>query len=114
MATLDCHTSPIASNIQPIELWGCREATRTPILILLFPDGRLPSPRWRHVARLAGVALAVSSLAITFSPGPIEDDLLPRATWGCREATRTPTTEKANISTLRKTPLGSPEGPSQR
>ena len=36
-------------------------------LILLFPDGKLPSRRWRPVAWLSGMVLA--SLGITFSPG---------------------------------------------
>ena len=42
-------------------------------LLLLFPDGRLPSPRWRPVAWLAGGSLGVTSLAIALSPGRIED-----------------------------------------
>jgi hypothetical protein len=41
-------------------------------LILLFPDGKLPSRRWRPLAWLSGVVLVLASLAITFSPGPLE------------------------------------------
>ncbi|MBA2272308.1 MAG: hypothetical protein H0W21_00180, partial [Actinobacteria bacterium] len=41
-------------------------------LILLFPDGRLPSPRWRIVGWLAALSIAGTSLAITFAPGPID------------------------------------------
>jgi hypothetical protein len=41
-------------------------------LILLFPDGKLPSRRWRPLAWLSGVVLVLASLGITFSPGPLE------------------------------------------
>jgi hypothetical protein len=42
-------------------------------LILLFPDGRLPSRRWRLVAGLAVVALVFSSLSKAFLPGRLEE-----------------------------------------
>ena len=41
-------------------------------LILLFPDGKLPSRRWRPVAWLSGMVMVLASLGITFSPGPLE------------------------------------------
>ena len=37
---------------------------------LLFPDGRLPSRRWRLTARLMVVWLAIVMLLATFGPGP--------------------------------------------
>ncbi|MDQ3660050.1 MAG: hypothetical protein M3454_03115 [Actinomycetota bacterium] len=37
-------------------------------LILLFPDGHLPSPRWRKLAWLSAVAMTVSFLVILFAP----------------------------------------------
>ena len=40
-------------------------------LALLFPDGRLPTPRWRPFAWLVGTAVAVGSVASAYSPGPI-------------------------------------------
>jgi hypothetical protein len=42
-------------------------------LILLFPSGRLLSPRWRTVAWTAGVAIAVSLISLALRPGPIRD-----------------------------------------
>jgi hypothetical protein len=42
-------------------------------LILLFPDGKLPSRRWRPLAWLSGVVMVLASLGITFAPGPLED-----------------------------------------
>lgn len=40
-------------------------------LILLFPDGRLPSRRWRPLAWLSGVVMVLASVVITISPGDL-------------------------------------------
>ena len=48
-----------------------------PLLFLLFPDGSLPSPRWRPVAGIAVASMAVEMLAVAFSSGPIGGELLP-------------------------------------
>ena len=42
-------------------------------LLLLFPDGRLLSPRWRPVAWCAGVGIAGIFVAQGLRPGPIAD-----------------------------------------
>jgi len=42
-------------------------------LIVLFPDGRLPSRRWRPLAWLSGVAILLGSAASGLSPGPVAD-----------------------------------------
>src|SRR5829696_2720653 len=41
-------------------------------VFLLFPDGRLPSRRWRPLAWLSGVVIASESLGLMFSPGPLD------------------------------------------
>ncbi len=38
-------------------------------LLLLFPDGRLPGPRWRWVAWLYGAALAAGIISLALRPG---------------------------------------------
>ena len=41
-------------------------------LILLFPDGRLPSPRWRWLSRIALLVVVVGTPALMLIPGRIE------------------------------------------
>ena len=42
-------------------------------LILLFPDGKLPSSRWRPVAWLCGAVITTNIVAGIFVPGPIPE-----------------------------------------
>jgi hypothetical protein len=44
-----------------------------PIVALTFPDGRLPSSRWRWPTRAAVGALGASTILIAFTPGAIEN-----------------------------------------
>jgi hypothetical protein len=46
-------------------------------LILLFPDGRLPSPRWRPVAWVAAGSIVVVTVIIALSPGRLDSTTLP-------------------------------------
>ncbi|HET6790390.1 MAG TPA: histidine kinase [Actinomycetota bacterium] len=46
-------------------------------LLLLFPNGHLPSPRWRWFAWGVGVGLAIVYLAILLDPGPLEAPPVP-------------------------------------
>ena len=48
-------------------------------LLLLFPDGRLPTPKWRWWAWLCAGSTTLAFLAILFMPGPI-DGVVPVTT----------------------------------
>jgi hypothetical protein len=41
-------------------------------VFFLFPDGRLPSRRWRPLAWLCGAVIALVSIGVAFGPGPLE------------------------------------------
>ena len=41
-------------------------------LVLLFPDGRLPSRRWRPFAWSVVTVVFLSAIALAFSPGPVD------------------------------------------
>jgi hypothetical protein len=43
------------------------------LLLLLFPDGRPPSRRWRSVGWLAALGMALLIVGYAFAPGPLED-----------------------------------------
>jgi hypothetical protein len=46
-------------------------------LLLLFPDGRLPSSRWRAVAWGVGIVLVLTSVSIIFRPGDLTESGYP-------------------------------------
>ena len=50
----------------------------TSFLLMLFPDGRLPSPRWRPVAWCAALGVISFVAGTALEPGPLED--FPRIT----------------------------------
>ena len=41
-------------------------------MVLLFPDGRLPSRRWRPFALFAGAVMVLIPIVFVFDPGPLE------------------------------------------
>jgi hypothetical protein len=68
------------SGPYPVTMYALTQAIWIPpvgllgiYLILLFPDGKLPSRRWRPLAWLSGVVMVLASLGITFAPGPLDE-----------------------------------------
>src|SRR5215210_9481631 len=53
--------------------WTLLVYVPTSFMLLLFPDGRLPSPRWRPVAWCAVLGLIGFLAGYTLEPGPLED-----------------------------------------
>ena len=42
-------------------------------VLMLFPDGRLPSKRWRPLAWLSGAVILLLSLGVMLAPGPLDN-----------------------------------------
>ena len=53
--------------------WTPLVVVPTTFLLLLFPDGRLPSPRWRPVAWLAALGIGGFILGYALDAGPLGD-----------------------------------------
>jgi signal transduction histidine kinase len=47
-----------------------------PLLFLLFPTGRVPTPRWRPVLWVILVALAVNQVLFALTPGPLSSGMV--------------------------------------
>src|SRR5215207_1487427 len=54
-------------------LWVSTVGLLGTYLLLLFPDGRLPSRRWRPLAWLSGAVIVLLSVAEGLAPGPLEN-----------------------------------------
>jgi hypothetical protein len=69
-------------------------------LLLLFPDGRLPSRRWRWVAWCAGVGIVGGFVTGGLQPGPLEDYPQLENPYGIESALLDPLTGLAFLTIL--------------
>jgi len=61
-------------------MWSPAIALLFTFAFLLFPDGRLPSRRWRPVARLAALAIVAMVVPVAITAWPIRGPLLTKIT----------------------------------
>ena len=52
--------------------WGIGPFLSATFLLLLFPDGHLPSPRWSITARILAAGLVLFFTGLAFAPGPMD------------------------------------------
>ena len=66
---------PFAAGLAGINnwLWVPAVGLLGTYTILLFPDGRLPSARWRPLGWLSGVVIVLLSVGVMLAPGPLEN-----------------------------------------
>jgi two-component system, NarL family, sensor kinase len=64
-----------AANWFGLWVWVPGVFLPTMFVFLLFPEGRLPSPRWRPLAGMGALGVALICVGLALHPGPL-------ATWG--------------------------------
>jgi hypothetical protein len=63
--------TPVMVEAWGQSLWVLPVGLQGAFMIMLFPDGRLPSRRWRPLAYIAGAAILLASIALDLEPGPL-------------------------------------------
>lgn len=62
---------PVMFDALTLWSWALPLGLLGTFMVMLFPDGRLPSRRWRPLAWLSGTAILLASVALTVEPGPL-------------------------------------------
>jgi hypothetical protein len=62
---------PVMFDALTLWSWALPLGLLGTFMVMLFPDGRLPSRRWRPLAYLSGTAILLVSVALTVEPGPL-------------------------------------------
>ena len=71
--TIEPGSLPLASVGATVSnaIWAPALGVMSTFLLLRFPDGRLPGPRWRPLARLSGTVLVALTALLLVSPGEL-------------------------------------------
>jgi hypothetical protein len=62
---------PVMLDALTMWSWALPLGLQGTFMVMLFPDGRLPSRRWRPLAWLSGAAILLVSVGLTLEPGPL-------------------------------------------
>ena len=68
--------APVAVDAVGNWMWAPAVGLMATFVVLLFPDGHLPSPRWRWLAWLSGGVIAYLALAFMTDPHAFDDSQL--------------------------------------
>jgi hypothetical protein len=62
---------PVMLDALTQSLWVPPVGLLGTFMVMLFPDGRLPSRKWRPLAWFSGAAILLASVALDLDPGPL-------------------------------------------
>lgn len=69
LATTGSPPGPVMLDALTLFAWVPPVGLLGAFMVMLFPDGRLPSRRWRPLAWFSGVAILLASVALELEPG---------------------------------------------
>lgn len=69
LATTGSPPGPVMLDALTLFLWVPPVGLLGAFMVMLFPDGRLPSRRWRPLAWFSGAAILLASVALELEPG---------------------------------------------
>jgi class 3 adenylate cyclase len=68
------HPAAVWAALVASYIWVPSILLAGPVLAMVFPDGRLPGPRWRLAMQVIVSVLVVSLVAVVLRPGPVAGD----------------------------------------
>jgi len=71
LATTGSAPGPVMLDALTLFSWAPPVGLLGTFMVMLFPDGRLPSRRWRPLAWCSGAAILLVSVALVIEPGPL-------------------------------------------
>jgi len=71
LATTGSPPGPVMLDALTLSAWVPPVGLLGTFMVMLFPDGKLPSRRWRPLAWFSGAAILLASVALDLEPGPL-------------------------------------------